>query len=361
MKKIAIFHHENLNAKKLSSVGIYIKNIINFSKENNYSEISFKYLYFGKKEKKFLFPISLQLLIGLIRKNKQLNDFDTIWVHNIFFTLLLLFFPRLSLVLTIHGRQGSNVFAYNSNIKIWAIKQIEKKLICKCEKIILVNKEDCKYYQRLFPRHKNKFCFIPTFCNENNFYPLDRIKCRKKLKLDLNKKIFIYTGRLVYNKQIDKSLQIFQQFNNIYPESLFLIIGNGDQKSFLKKMARKLNITSNVLFIPEMANEKLLYHYNASDVYLTCSMSEGMSISMLEAMACGKPVLAHASDSINFLIKNKINGLKFNLSSSSIYEIIKKIDEIINLPSISQTTIQSVKKYQTNKVIPRLISLLQNE
>lgn len=71
------------------------------------------------------------------------------------------------------------------------------------------------------------------------------------------------------------------------PDAKFLIIGKGSQENELKNQSIKLKINSSVEFMGHLSHEKLLEVLKSADVYVSTSLSDGQSISLLEGMAAG--------------------------------------------------------------------------
>ncbi|NCU33569.1 MAG: glycosyltransferase, partial [Candidatus Moranbacteria bacterium] len=76
------------------------------------------------------------------------------------------------------------------------------------------------------------------------------------------------------------------------------------QKKFLKKLMLQLGITRQVMFIDAVAHETLRWYFQAADIVVLASRSEGWPTIILEAMACGKPVVSPAVGGISEIIIN---------------------------------------------------------
>lgn len=105
-----------------------------------------------------------------------------------------------------------------------------------------------------------------------------------------NKTVIGNVGRLHFQKNQEFALKVFADFQKSNPESVLLLIGDGEDKEKLKKQAVELNIDRKVLFLGVQNN--VPEWLSAFDVFLFPSMFEGLSLAALEAQANGLPILA---------------------------------------------------------------------
>ena len=102
----------------------------------------------------------------------------------------------------------------------------------------------------------------------------------------------LFVGRLAsQRKGVQFLLQAVRKLNEENLPCRLTVIGTGPHKPRLEKMTRDLNL-KNVKFLGYVPNERLPTYYNEADVFALPSSSEGMSNVILEAMACGLPVVA---------------------------------------------------------------------
>lgn len=103
----------------------------------------------------------------------------------------------------------------------------------------------------------------------------------------------LFVGRLVNYKGIDDLLEAFKILKKNHPNIKLLIIGEGSLKESLKNMAGKLGLRDGVIFLGYVPDDQLLYYYNASDLVVVPSKNslENVPLTLLDAMACAKPVI----------------------------------------------------------------------
>ncbi|MBD0315026.1 MAG: glycosyltransferase family 4 protein, partial [Microcoleus sp. T3-bin5] len=143
-----------------------------------------------------------------------------------------------------------------------------------------------------------KFQIVPCTVDENIFTtgpgPQDLLEQYNLV----GAKILMTVARLrssdIY-KGVDVTIQALPQIAKTFPNVKYLVIGRGDDRSRLAKLADDLGVTERVIFAGFVATENLAAHYQLADAYVMPSQ-EGFGIVYLEALACGVPVLAGDAD-----------------------------------------------------------------
>lgn len=122
-------------------------------------------------------------------------------------------------------------------------------------------------------------------------------------------KRIVAVNRLSQQKNIFMLLRAMKRVLDVFPEYILEIYGKGEQQAELEKFSKELKISDNVKFMGQKANVQT-YIVNAS-VFVSSSDYEGMSNSMLEAMAIGLPVVCTDCPigGARTVIKNNINGI----------------------------------------------------
>jgi glycosyltransferase involved in cell wall biosynthesis len=86
-----------------------------------------------------------------------------------------------------------------------------------------------------------------------------------------------------------------------------IVVGSGNQEPY-RQLASSLNINSKVVFVGSVDSRTLRELYSACDLFVSPSYLEGFGITLLEAMASGKPVVAMKVGGIPEVIKDGIHG-----------------------------------------------------
>ena len=122
------------------------------------------------------------------------------------------------------------------------------------------------------------------------FAPRDRAAARKALGLDVDGTVVLSVGQLIPRKGHDLAMRAVARL----PEATLVIVGEGPEADGLRRLARRLGSAERIRFLSAIPQERLATIYNAADVLVLASSREGLPNVVLEALACGTPVVATA-------------------------------------------------------------------
>ncbi len=128
-----------------------------------------------------------------------------------------------------------------------------------------------------------------------------------------DKLVILTVGRLQQRKGHDTVLHALSTLVDRFPNLLYAIAGNGDQRWHLENLAKQLGVTVHVEFLDEIDDASLLVCYQHCDVFVLANRGvgrdvEGFGIVLLEAQACGIPVVAGASGGTSDTMIDKETG-----------------------------------------------------
>lgn len=220
------------------------------------------------------------------------------------------------------------LFAYSVNRFKRAIYHIirwfELKMYQKVDLLILPDNNVKKKFRSVDVMKK----LIPLRIDVNSFRPGNT---KKKLGYK-NKFIIGYTGRLAREKDIPTLCKAIKMLANKYEKIKLLIIGKGIDLPGCRHECIK--------FLGEKKDvEKYL---QAMDVYVLPSLTETCSLSTMEAMSCGVPVITTRVGRLKEYIKNGINGIFFEKRNSQ--DLARKIEKMMRAPKLRQKIGRNARK-----------------
>jgi glycosyltransferase involved in cell wall biosynthesis len=176
------------------------------------------------------------------------------------------------------------------------------------DKVITVSRKTMEYVLKL-GADKSKTSVMYNGVDQNFFYPMNKEKSRDKLGLPENKMLILTVRRLVYKNGLDTLIESASLLARDFPNLLFIVIGNGPDRKFITNRIRQLGVNDNVRLAGFVPEELLPLYYNAADYFVIPSSSgEGLPMVLLEAMACGLPVIATTVGGTPEIIKDMVNG-----------------------------------------------------
>ncbi len=183
-------------------------------------------------------------------------------------------------------------YAYNHNLPLYVASgeseidfrcdNSEKKVFCEyVSGVICVSTKNKDESIQLGLTTENKCVVIPNAINPNLFYKQNKEMCRKELNLPLDAFIVSFVGWFSNrkgSKRVSRALTMINNGDPVY--SVF--IGEGEEEPDC----------SNILFKGTLAHSRISSYLNASDVFVLPTLHEGCCNSIIEAMACGLPVVS---------------------------------------------------------------------
>ncbi len=157
---------------------------------------------------------------------------------------------------------------------------------------------------------EKKITVIPNGVDISKFNPLPEQECRQLLGIDLKTPVILYVGRLSSEKNIKsliKTSSVLVQKG--YKFNLY-IIGDGPLQSELKYLTEKFNISEHVFFMGNIEHEEIIKWMAACNYFCLPSLREGCPNVVLEALSCGRPVIASRVGAIPDIV-NENTGVLF--------------------------------------------------
>jgi glycosyltransferase involved in cell wall biosynthesis len=150
--------------------------------------------------------------------------------------------------------------------------------------------------------------------------PLGNTREITREKYDIDKDtVLIFTATRIHPvKNLDFLIKSFAQAQAYLPNSVLYIAGWGDI-SQLEKLANELSIRDKVKFLGPITREEVLNLMSASDIYTMTSLFEGLSESLIQALACSCPSVLTDIPSFRETIRNGIDGFLVNNGNEELF------------------------------------------
>ena len=148
---------------------------------------------------------------------------------------------------------------------------------------------------------------VPTGAKTEVFHPglpYDDLVARYGLE---GKRIIVHVGRVSYEKDIDMVIRAMSKV-----DAHLLIVGKGPAKEDMERLVRELGLEDKITFTGFVSDEELPRFYNMADMVISASKFETQGLTILEAMATGKPVACRNGRAFAEIVKDGVNGYLFD-------------------------------------------------
>jgi glycosyltransferase involved in cell wall biosynthesis len=190
---------------------------------------------------------------------------------------------------------------------------------------------------------------IPNIINLERFRP-------KKHKKGYH---LIITRNLEAIYGIETAIKALKLIKVDYPDVRLTIAGSGEQKEYLQQQVRKLGLEENIGFTGKLKPDEIVALYQQADIMLNPTTVDNMPNSVLEAMACGVPVVTTNVGGIPYIVENNKTALLVDVGD---YEgMAKKVITLFKDESLYQELVTNglaeVQKYSWPNVRQQWLSL----
>jgi glycosyltransferase involved in cell wall biosynthesis len=208
------------------------------------------------------------------------------------------------------------------------------KILAAADKIIVSSLDYAKNsnVKDILEKNPEKFFEVPFGVDADKFLPAEP-------RADLLKKFNLFSGRtILFVGGLDrahyfKGLEVLIKAKAEIPVAKILVVGDGDLRSHYEKMVEELNLKDQIIFAGSVAAEDLPGYYNLADVVVLPSLdqSEAFGIVLIEAAACGKPIIASNLPGVRSVVQYGVNG--FTFSPGNAKELAEKINYFLDNPA----------------------------
>ena len=197
---------------------------------------------------------------------------------------------------------------------------LELLLLPSCDLVFFVSKYDFSFASPYLRLLNIRYAYIGNGVCTKLFSPgntdLRSLSCLPSpISLPKNSFVIGFVGRFVPEKGLLDLFEAFRLFHSIYPDSVLLLVGNrldSDYDSSISPALQNLLISCpNSVFCTGMIKDKpsLVSLYRSMNIFCLPSYREGLPTSLIEAMACGLPVVGTSIRGSSQLISHEITGL----------------------------------------------------
>jgi D-inositol-3-phosphate glycosyltransferase len=243
--------------------------------------------------------------------------------------------------------------------------EAERMLMSRADRVVASTEAELAQFQWLYRADIDHVRVIPPGVDTSRFYPIPRDEAKEFVGIDPDATMILFVGRLEPLKGIDTLLRAIAQLRaegEIEPDCQCLVVIGGDGESDtgepgseverLKSIRRDLGMEDLVAFIGSRDQDTLPYYYSAAEVVVVPSQYESFGLVALEAMACGRPVVASETGGLAFLVKDGETG--FHVPAADHAALAEKLHLLMQSPDLRRRFGENARRYAAGYAWPKI-------
>jgi glycosyltransferase involved in cell wall biosynthesis len=198
----------------------------------------------------------------------------------------------------------------------WVYRQLERLVLPTFTRLSAVRRPSRDAYATSFPRLAGRIELTPTFFDSEVFFCIDevqrlqlRTEIRARLGLAGTTRLLVYAGRLDEAKNPRLLIEALAEPSLRAGDLHLALIGDGQLRPELALLVERLSLQGRVTMLGSQPKKTIQTMLQAGDLFVLSSAYEGMPIAVLEALACGLPVLSTDVGELRNVITDNENGL----------------------------------------------------
>jgi len=200
---------------------------------------------------------------------------------------------------------------------------------------------------------------ISNGINLKEFRPVDVGDFHERFNIPNDKIKLLFVGRLFPEKSVDTLIKAIPHIIKKYSNTHVMIVGAGHLRPKLEKLAQILGVEKHIAFLGLVSEEDKILAYNASDIFVLPSLAELEGMVVLEAMACGKPIIISDAEmsAARYFVDG--NGLLFKTKDHEdlARQVLKLIMDTDLREKMGEISFEKSKFYDINKSVSDLEEL----
>ena len=200
---------------------------------------------------------------------------------------------------------------------------------------------------------------ISNGINTAEFKPIDIGNFYERFSIPRHHFYLVYVGRLYPEKSIQTLIKAMPAVIKKHPNALAVIVGRGYLRPKLEKLAENLGIKNEVKFLGGVDDNDLIKAFNLADIFISPSLAELEGMTVLEAMACGKPIITTSAkmNAARFFVDG--NGFLFEPENPA--DLAERIDTLLSdeklRTEMAAASLKKSKQYDIHQSVEKLESL----
>lgn len=194
----------------------------------------------------------------------------------------------------VHGEE-LNISAHSRELA-W----MTRRVLHGAERVVVNSNNTARLVQQTATLPENRVQVLHPGVDVNRFVPVARDEALRRQFGWEHRRVVLTVGRLQARKGHDCLIRALPQIREQIPDVLYVIVGDGQQRAQLESLVDQWELHASVQFRGDVSDDVLIQHYQQCDLFVLPNREvagdiEGFGMVLLEAQACGKPVVAGTS------------------------------------------------------------------
>lgn len=336
----------------------YDRNKLDFVKE-----LPFEVEYVEEQLPRWIMPsFSLEFI-----NRTQNENFDIIHIAMPFdFYNIAAYFSNKSYIISLHGtfmKEAYKMIWYKKLKKDLYMKIIGKRILEKAKIIHLITEEEREHFLEFYPEFEEKLRVIPNGIDLTQFeVEIEKSELLKKYPQLKDKKVILFLSRINWKKGLDLLIPAFAKLYSERKDIHLLIVGKDDGDNYeskVKNWVKEYDLEKAVTFTGLLTGRDKLTAFYGSDFFVLPSYSEGLPTAVIEAMACGLPVVVSDKVGITREIKRYDAGIIVNTTVDSVYRGLKYALETDLSQKVENAKKMVKELYDIERVVDKVIAMYE--
>lgn len=152
---------------------------------------------------------------------------------------------------------------------------------------------------------RSKVVPILNGCDTSIFHPKVQAEARNRVGMSTSEKSVLYVGRLDVLKGLQELVTACAELSRTHSDLRLTMVGEGPAKAMIEQLAASLGVTNRLRIVPPCPSTMVSEWMNAADVFALPSYAEGCPNVVVEALNCGRPVVASRVGGIPELVDER--------------------------------------------------------
>ena len=185
----------------------------------------------------------------------------------------------------------------------------------------------------------------------------DRASLLRQFGLSDNGYILVMVTRISREKNIMEILEYFPVLLRVLPEAQLLIVGEGPDRKRLESFVTEQGLSGHVRFAGRIDPDEVYRYYALGNVFVSASTFEVHSISFLEAMACGLPLVCREDASLQGVLDDGENGIIYRTKDEFVTAIVRILRDDLLQENMRVKALDKAQEYSDERFVGRTLAL----